>query len=205
MAENSWATEQEAIRLAVARAAKLPDRATIGGKRMHRRVTWEGEDNADRWAQGGALIELRLGAITPIGKLEPRQDYDAGTDTITTAYGRYERFTVTCAIDIDNQDPAAAAPGTVTGRLRTRLQRPDVLAILQAANVAYVGMGPTSVADYEDDGRVISAARVDIFFAHTAWDSDEEQDFYVAHLEAEGEFDSPPDADPDMVVVVDAS
>ncbi len=190
MAENSWAAQQEAVRLAIARAVKLPDQTTLGGKRMFKRVCWEAEDSAARWAQGGPTVELRLGAIVPMGKLEPRYEYDADNDRQVVTYGRYERFTVSVAVDVDNQDPAAAAPGTVVGRLRTRLQRPDVLELLQAADVAYVGMGPTTTADYESEGRVISAARVDVFFAHTAWDRDEDDlGDYVNELEGQGEGD----------------
>lgn len=196
MAETDWAGEQEAIRQAIAKAAKLPDETSLSGKRAYKRVEWEGRDSAERISSKTGMIDLRLGAVVPMGKLEPRQEYDADTDRLVITYGRYERITVTAAVDVDNQDPAASAPGAIAGRIRTRLQRPDCLAILQAANVAFVEFGPTNNTDYVEDGRVISAARLDIYFAHVAWDRDDDiasdPGDYFHEVEGDGEGDLDP-------------
>lgn len=187
MAETDWGAQQEAIRQAISLAMKLPDRATIGARRAHRTVVWYGEETADRWTQGEPSVELRLLSVAPRGQVESR------TVAGLVAFGRLEHMTVGVAVDVDCQTPGRSAPGQIAGRLRTRLQRDDVRALLEAADVALVSVGNTTEIDYEDDGRLISAARTDIVFSHAAWDEDTLTE-QIEHVQGSG--------DPDIETVV---
>jgi hypothetical protein len=173
-----WAEKQEAVRLAIAGGLKLPDAATIGGKRTYKRVEWNGRDSANRWSQGGPTADLRLGAIRTKGQVERRYTFAQGAtaelSTLRPTYGRSVVFTVSVLVEVDSQDPGDASAGTVTGRLRTRIQRDDILELLQAFDVAFVDIASTTDADYVSEGRVISASVVDIRFGTTEEDVDED-------------------------------
>jgi len=167
----TWATKQEAIRLAVARCLRLPDVLAADGSQTHV-VEWFNRRTAHRWVDG-PWADLELGAIVARGQDESRHvGEDPADGTQLMSYGGYRLLTVTVAINSFSQEPGEDAVAELASRLRTRLRRPDVLAILQAEDVALVAVEGTLAADYEDDGRIISASFTDLRLATVELDTD---------------------------------
>lgn len=176
----SWATVQEAVRDWVAGALELED-FTGGRGTPVPRVEWENRSSAQRYQRGGPWVDLRISNVVGKGQDETRYEFlDNADPTLARnvpTYGGYRLFTVTVKIGSDSQEPVDSAVSTLAGKLRTRLRRRDILAVLQAANAALVTIGPTIDVDYVDhDGRMMSYAITDIRLATTEQDTDSDSD-----------------------------
>ena len=188
---------REAIRQAVALAARTPDYLGGDGVTLCPVVEWVGKRSAARWVPTGASIDLEMGGIIGVGTEETRYEWDGDPDTnppgevklLATTSG-VRHFTVTVTVDADSQEDGEDAVAFHSGRLRTRFKREEVLALLQAANVALISIGETINADYiTDDGLRKSSAITDIRFATTEWDGDDPEDStgdWIATAEGSG-------------------
>lgn len=189
---STWATKQEAVRAAVALAARMPDVSTPYGA-TNRRVEWQNRHTAQRYDDGTPWGDLVLMGVEARGQDETRYDFDAGINPaasrLVPTWSGYRIFTVSVRIGVDDQDPGAEAVGFLAGRFRTRLRRPDVLALIQAEDVALVDIGGTVQADYEDQGRVVSLAITEVRFAtiETDTDADDSTGDYVATVQGDGD------------------
>jgi hypothetical protein len=177
----TWATTKEACRLAIAAALDLDDYTgadgAVGG--IHK-VEWANKQKAVRYLNNdSAWADLRMGAIVAQGTDEIRYEYVAGATAALSrnvpTYAGRRLFSVQVLIGVESQEDAEEAVGTLAGRLRTRLRRVEILAILQDAGVALRSIGPTVDADYRNrDGHWVSASITEIFLARTEQDTDED-------------------------------
>lgn len=187
----AWSTVQEAVRDAIAGALELPD-YTGGRGTPVSRVEWENRSSHQSYQRAGAWASLRLGNVVAKGHDETRYEVITGATPALTrkvpTVGGYRLFTVTVRIGNDSQEPADSAVSTLAGKLRTRIRRADIRAILQAGNVAIVRIEPTIEADYLDaDGRMVSQSFTDIRFATTEQDTDSDSDGdFIATAAGEG-------------------
>jgi hypothetical protein len=91
-----------------------------------------------------------------------------------------------------SQEGGSESVGAIASRLRTRLRRPEVRAILAAEGIALVRLFDTVEADFEADNRAVSYAVTDIRFAITELDTDEPDagsEDIITRVVAEGEPD----------------
>lgn len=172
----SWGTWSEAIRDAIALALELEDFTGSDGVTAVPRVEWENRSSASRWCEG-AWADLQLGAVVPRHTDEYRYDFvDGGTpetSTISATTGGPRVATVTVRIGAPEQDPAAAAPGFLAGKLRTRMRRQGVLDLLHDAGVSLISIGNTLNADYADNNsRMWSGSFTDLRFGVTETDTE---------------------------------
>ena len=184
---------REAVRLTIASAVNLTDAVGVDASTV-KLVAWENQVDAQRWAPA-AWCDLRLTGVNGSGTDEIRWTYTAGaTPALSTnlpTYCGYRTFSVWVKLCIDSQSPTEEAVTTLSGLLRTRLRRTDILAIAQAAGVALVRIGPTFEADYRDaDGRMVSSSTTEIRFACVEQDVDSTStgDFVNAVVDAEGTY-----------------
>jgi hypothetical protein len=172
----SWATVREGVRTAVALAMRLEDYAGAGGHTVQR-VRWEGQEEASEWVRDdGAAVELQLLSIRRLHRDEKRLEIIANADPLLQVlrpiYTGTRLFTVRVRVDRDRQDDAAESMGA-SDELRTRWEREDVRAVLQAAEVATQTIGETMNADLVDlDGRQLSVAVTDLFLITSVADMD---------------------------------
>lgn len=173
----SWGDWSEAVRDAVALALELADFTGSDGLTSVPRVEWENRSSASRWCEG-AWADLQLGSVVPRHTDEFRYDYVAGDtpeeSSISETTGGPRVANITVRIGAPEQDPAAAAPGFLAGKLRTRMRRQDVLDILHAAGVSLISIGSTLNADYADNNsRMWSGSFTDLRFGVTETDTTE--------------------------------
>lgn len=153
-------------------------------------VEWAGRACAARMTDQGHGIsaELTMGPTIGKGQDETRRSYDADRQRTQIHYCGYRLFTVQVYVTSLSQELGESA-GAKAERLRTRLRTARVKDILGDANVALVQIGPNIPGDFEDEGRVVSGAVVDVRFATT--DNDVEyltaRD-YVASVEGTGTY-----------------
>lgn len=176
----SWATVKDAVRRAVALAARAQDYAGADSVTMIKRCNWEGQASASHFGRPGQqpVIELQMGDVVGLHQDERRTEFISTGPTpdlqyVKPTYTGNRLFTVRVAIDTDSQDDDSDALGVRTGALRTRMRRDEVAEILRAGNVAIVDIGNTINADFvNEDGRQQSRAITDIRFATTESDFD---------------------------------
>jgi hypothetical protein len=199
----SWATVQEAVRLAIAKSLRMEDYLGGDGVTYVRRVEWSNRETAARWASEG-WADLDLTAIRVKGTDETRYDFeDGGTpedSRLVPTTGGQRYFTVSVKVAIDSQDPAEASPGFLCGRLRTRIRHQSTIEDLLEAGVSLTRMSDTILADYADmNSRMWSMGVLDITFGCVEVDTDEDTDgAYIGAVEADGDLDS--DVDQEVVV-----
>jgi hypothetical protein len=196
-----WGEVREAVRLAIAKAMRLDDETDQLGNE-YRHVEWENRASAQRMVES-TFVDLRFSGPTAIGTDEIRYDYDSENDINVAEYGGFRIFGVQVLAQSDSQEPDADAVGVMAGRLRTRIRRPDVLEILQAAGVAFVRADPSFDVSYENaEGRAMSASSTDLTFSTVEYDRDEEEDSgYVSNAELDGTI-SNGDTDIEIPVIV---
>lgn len=191
----------------------LPDRLGSDDATTIREVDWENKADAGaRWDFAGFTVSLRLGEVVARGDDETRYEYDPDTDRNVPTYSGYRSFTVRVTVKALTQADDAEAVGELSSRLRTRMRADRVLALLEAANVAFVGVERTvNMDDLEINGRAMSIAVTDVRFGTTeTWtDTDESSGHYIKRVELKGYVKTdladvvPPEAEPpeiDMAV-----
>lgn len=189
----TWETQTEAIRLALASALRLPDVLGSTGRYKHV-VEWENRRTAHRVVRD-AWADLRLTSVAPVGTDEIRYSLvDSPLPSLATyrpCYVGWRIATVGVLVASTSQEHSDAAPSELAGRLRTRLRRPDILAVLQAEKVGLATVGPTVIADYLDgEQRWVSAAIVDVRFVLAVADEDPtDPGDFIASVEGQGEGD----------------
>ena len=171
----TWATVKEAIRVAVGMTLSLPDFAGADGNPVAA-VAWANQREAQRWAVDGKWADLTAVSVRGKGWDETRTETIAGVtpalDVIRPTYAGYRLVNVTVHIGGASQEDAEDA-FFLGGKLRTRLRRPDVLAVLQAGGAAVVDIGGSLDVDYRDqNGRMQSCALVELRFAFVESDTD---------------------------------
>jgi len=174
----SWATIKEAVRTAIAAAAGVIDTTGADDGATTQHTAWANQRQANRFLAEAAprWIDLTASGVRGVGQDEVRYDVVEGLTpdltTVTPSYCGYRVFNVTVHVGGASQDDTEDA-FYLAGRIRTRIRRADVLAVLQAAGVALVDVGPSLEVDYRDiNGRMQSAAFVELRFAFTEYDTD---------------------------------
>lgn len=168
----SWSTVQEAVRQAVAYAAKLPDFVGADGS-TYPSVEWAGRELASTFDDDGVTIELQMGSVQGQGRDETRYSYDSGLDQSVPTQTGNRQFTVSCMIRTLSQNPDESAQA-IAGLLRTRIRNEGSLAKLKAGNVGFVQILASLEVDFPNmDGRMESAAIVDLRLNTTESDTDE--------------------------------
>lgn len=170
----NWATAQEAVRQAVALAVGAADYVGADNTTLVKVVTWDGEAASGTYKRSGPLVTLELGTVRSKGQDETRYELvsdpsdpdDVTKQRLMPTYCGYRVFTVTVAIEAQDQRPAYATVGALASGLRTRLARGACHALLQAAEVAVVDIMPTLNADWvnQDLGRKHSKCLTDVMF-----------------------------------------
>lgn len=190
-----WGTWSEAIRDAVAEALELEDFVGSDGLTTVPRVEWENKSSASRWCDG-PWADLQITSIVPVHTDEFRYDFNDGgtpaTSTIDETTGGPRAVTVTVRIGVPEQDPSAAAPSFLAGKLRTRMRKQSVLDILEAGDVSLTRIGATLNADYSDNNaRIWSGAFTELRFGVTETDTTEGLPYINTAEGNEGTFTRP--------------
>jgi hypothetical protein len=186
-----WAETQEAMRAAIALALLLPDELGGDGATYNHTVEWSNRYRAARWTPG-PWADLRLGAVVARGHDEARTVAEDADGRQVKSYGGYRLVTVSVSVGSFSQEGGSESVGAIASRLRTRLRRPEVRAILAAEGIALVRLFDTVEADFEADNRAVSYAVTDIRFAITELDTDEPDagsEDIITRVVAEGEPD----------------
>jgi hypothetical protein len=148
VAATNLAAAQDAIRRAVALATDIPLAS----------VYWDGQV-AEGVYHKGARCELSLKTFEGTGQDERRAATTGGVRTI--AYVGNRRLVISVRVEVDNQILGANA-WLYLGRLRSRLQRPAVRAILKAQKVAVTDYLPGITRDATIQQRRVSIGIVDL-------------------------------------------
>ncbi len=187
------------MRLAVAAATNLTDQTGLRGTPVPR-VEWQNRAKASRIVSG-AWGELRFYAPAGLGIDETRYEMNEAETALVPTYCGLRTFNVQVLLQASSQEPTADAVGVLAGRLRTRIRRAEILAVLQAAGVSMIGVGPTLEVDYTDaNGREVSASSTEMYFSCVESDTDEEYDAgWIDNLEADGTLE--PSFDDDEIEV----
>lgn len=190
------------MRLAIAKAIVLEDATDLAGD-TGRLVEWENRSTASRMT-GTTTADLRFLSPSGIGMDETRYDLNVAETQLVPTYGGQRLFSVQVLCQSDSQEPDADSVGLMGGRLRTRMRRADVLALLQAGGVAFVGVSPTFDISFQNqEGRMMSASSTEIRFACIETDTDATDDAgWIANLESEGTLSTAFDATDIVVDVV---
>lgn len=113
---------------------------------------------------------LKVTSVVPIGEDEVRRELVAG-ELVETLVGN-RRFTlqvqIICPDHTDERWAMAAA-----SRIQTRINRPRILARLDAVDVAVYSIGAAKKASFKDGGRVVSCALLDIMMGTVVNDTDD--------------------------------
>ena len=192
--------------MAVAKAIVLEDVTDLAGDPGHR-VEWESRSSAQRMV-GSTFADLRFSSPNGSGATdEIRYEMNVGLTALVPTYGGPRMFNVQVLCGSDSQEPDADSVGLMGGRLRTRMRRPDVLALLRAEGVALVSIGPTfDVSFTNQEGRDMSASSTEIRFACVESDTDATDDAgWIAALESEGTFESNFEGDDIVIDVVEGT
>lgn len=170
----SWKDKREAIRQAIIVALDLKREPAVelagGGTNIDFLVQWQGRREAARWT-GGVWCDLRLGTVIPVGRDETRRFYNEDDDALRPTYGGQRSFTVMVIVASDDQEDEDAV-GTAGSRLRTRIRREEVKAILAAVDVSLAEILSTSNFDFQDDGVQYSQSMTELQFNTTEEDED---------------------------------
>lgn len=200
----TWKQKKAALRAVIAKVLKL-DRpnasvlladGTFEGTDSEA-VQWENERGNSRHTRG-VWADLRLGVIVPISQDETRYEYDPDTDLNLPTYGGHRRFSLMVIVATDDQEDYEAV-GEVAGRMRTRIMRPEVLDMLNAANLGLTSVGQTLNVDYQgEDGVMYSQSMTEIVFETSEADEPEaDQDgSYVGQVLGDGDLHVGVDGDP---------
>jgi hypothetical protein len=192
--------------LAVALALQLEDATDLAGDEGHR-VEWESRSSAMRMV-GSTFADLRFMSPNGAGATdEIRYEMNVAETALVPTYGGPRMFNVQVLCSSDSQEPDADSVGLMGGRLRTRMRRPNVLALLQDAGVALVSIGPTFDVSYSNqEGRDFSASSTEVRFACVESDTDATDDAgWIAALEAEGTLESDFEGNDIVVDVVEGT
>jgi len=173
----TWSTVKEAVRLAIATAAGLTDTTGADDGATTQLTAWANKRTANRFLEPAPRwIDLKASAVRAIGQDEVRYDTVTGATpaltTVTPAYCGYRVFSVMAHVGGASQEDTEDA-FFLAGKIRLRLRRLDVLAVLQAAGVALVDIGQSLEVDYRNiNGRMKSAALIELTFAFTEYEVD---------------------------------
>lgn len=163
-----WNVPLEAIRGAVARAARLPDVAAPSG-RLVQRVAWRATRRAARTGSG-PWIDLRRVSTTTIGRDELRYDYlPAGHDTLNPTDDSLRpvrvgnrRVRVQLYCTSLSAEPAEDAEA-LAERVRDRFLLPSVSGPLAAAGVGFEAFATTVAHHWVDaNDREVSEAILEV-------------------------------------------
>ena len=173
----SWSTVKEAVRLAIATAAGLTDTVGADDGATTQICAWANKRTANRFLEAAPRwINLSATGVRGMGQDEIRYDTVIGATaaltTVTPVHCGYRLFSVMAHIGGASQEDTEDS-FFLAGRMRLRMRRADILAILQAAGVAVVEVGQSLEVDYRNiNGRMQSAALVEIRFAFTEYEAD---------------------------------
>lgn len=175
-----WATTQEAIRQAVITATGIPDAD----------VVWYG--TSEGW-RSFPRVDLITRIPEGVGVDEDRMDSE-GEHTICGT----RRFTLSVRIEADTGAPGAESVAHLAGRLRTRLRRAAVLALLQAAGVATERVDRTQEFERETaEGRRVSLSVTDVLLSVAENDTDDSNtDEWIESVDLTSDTLDDPDGDP---------
>lgn len=165
-----WTGPLEAIRLAIASAAQLPDRPVPSSPRAGatlRAVEWVNRKTAQR-ATKGQWINLQLFRMGQVGRDETRYQLDdpdgEGNQALRPVVTGNRLLRVQLILKSDSQEPGLTADA-LSDRVRTRLSLPEVRAIMRAGGVTLSHVEWSADADYWDaDERAMSEALMEVVF-----------------------------------------
>lgn len=179
----SWGTVQDTIKRAVAQCLKRAEDDPA--------IEWENRNTASSFTDpysDGLICSLRLGSVVQKGRGEKRRKIDSDTGDLKTTYGGYRLFTVTCYVSTMSQDSDEDAQ-SFAGLIRTRIRRDDIHATLKDGNVALVTVYPNYNVDFKNsESRMQSAAILELRFATTEWDTDDQGNLgWIEEAQGDGE------------------
>lgn len=211
----SWATAKEAVRLAVAAALDLEDYTGADGvtNGIHK-VEWTNKKKAVRYLlNDSAWVNLQFNQPVAQGRDEKRLEVTVGATPALTnvvpTYGGRRLFSVQVQIGSESQEDGEDAVAYLSGKLRTRLRRSEILGVMQAAQVALRTVGPSLSADYKNrDGHWVSNSITELFLATVESDTDplDTSEGWINEMESEGTYDGgafPIQEDVDVVADID--
>jgi hypothetical protein len=109
--------------------------------------------------------------VAGLGEDETRTEFDEDTDEVTETQTGQRKFTLQVqAIVPENTDEHWAMASLE--RIRMRLRRPGIIDRLLALDVALIGIGDAIKHSFRDQGRIVSAATMDVVFGATASEDD---------------------------------
>lgn len=140
--------------------------ATLSGV-TSKRVYWAGEAERSIGPVGGKAQKVTIAVISRAedGMLEPRRDFNEGTQTMTEEWGAHRVITI--SIRAENFLRAGEAYDTLE-KVRFGLAMPDGRAALRAVDLAYIDAPMIQDLDGVVDNREYSAAVLDVRCAHAA-------------------------------------
>lgn len=170
-AVTDYAIPMEAIRVAVAVALRAPDRVATNGVPL-RTVEWAGRRTASRSTRlSGATVDLRVQAISSIGRDETRYDFDGLTNTPVVVGNRFARISL--KISSESQEPGRQS-SSLADAIRTRMYAPAPRAAMNSGGVGFSHSGPAVSMDRVDaDGRLISETAMELAFNFTVFDRED--------------------------------
>lgn len=168
---TDYAIPMEAIRVAVAVALRAPDRVATNGVPL-RTVEWAGRRTASRSTRlSGATVDLRVQAISSIGRDETRYDFDGLANTPVVVGNRMARISL--KISSESQEPGRQS-SSLADAIRTRMYAPAPRAAMNSGGVGFSHSGPAVSMDRVDaDGRLISETAMELAFNFTAFDRED--------------------------------
>lgn len=202
-----WVSRKAAIKSAIASALQLNTTTATqlaNGSFAHtNEVEWENHRTGFRMT-GSVWVDLRLGAVVVVDDDEVRRNTYGDTTVegtrLLNTYGGRRRFTVTVMVSTDNQEQRDAV-GTISAKLRTRIWREDIQAILEAERIGTIRVLSTVNADYAGDGVMYSSAITDIQFSTVEFEGPDVDDVtltgdFIARVEVIGDDIDPGDHEP---------
>lgn len=173
-----WGLIRNAVRIAITAALDLPTSA----------VQWAGTAESG-YFRASPQVDLRLRFPTAIGTDYTTFEYDHITGKTYTVTNGQRRFTVSVSIESESQSENFEAVGHFAARFRSRLRRPEILAILQAAGVALITIESTQDTDTTVNSRQMSVSLTDVVFAAAEYDKEETSPTtdYIETVETESE------------------
>jgi len=159
------------------------------------KATWrEGQRGAIHDKQLCAVL-LKVTSVVGIGEDETRRDFVAADSTdpadqeylgmLREVQTGQRKFNLQVEVHVPEQTDDSWA-FNVTERIRTRIRRPSIIAQLSAVEVAFIRMTEAKKVTYKDNGRMISAAVLNVSFGTVANDIDPTPGGWIEFVELTG-------------------
>lgn len=209
------AAHLNAVRDAIAKAVQLEDFVGADDTNECHPTEWLHNLGSNRVVSvDNGWCDIELGTVTTRNLDETRETFTPDPDepddpelaTNVPTVGGQREFNITVRVCRHSQEPGEEAVGFKGGKLRTRMRRADVLAILKAAGVAFVWAGSTFNGDYLDaNRRWVSCSVTDMRFRCVETDTDDSEGSgdWVRSMEAEGTMEDLAGNETEVVVDTD--